>query len=140
MKKKKYPGSHTGACILEGRTQGRCSSGVVGPMPVCEKHKTYLNEIYAYTITPRISDNIIERGEEMFLMNPKSGDMYSIGSTASFIMKELMRERLFCSIAEDMAEVFEIYSWEQTVNDCETFFKTAFSLEIIAAGRKGAIA
>jgi hypothetical protein len=82
---------------------------------------------------------MIERGEEMFILNARSGDIYSLSSTAALVMKGLLQGRTFCSILEDMDAVFEIDSWEQALHDCEAFFKTLFSMEFIAARKPDAI-
>ena len=139
MKKvKKQDIQHRG-CIADRQKQRACHWGCSGAAPICERHMAELDEKYACESPLQVRDNLIERGEEMFILNARSGDIYSLNATAALVVKGLLQGRTFCSILEEMGAVFEIDSWEQALHDCEAFFKTLFSLEFMAARKPDAI-
>jgi hypothetical protein len=137
-KVKKQDIQHRG-CIADSQKKRACHWDYSGAVPICERHMAELDEKYACEKPIPFRDNMIERGEEMFILNARSGDIYSLSSTAALVMKGLLQGRTFCSILEDMDAVFEIDSWEQALHDCEAFFKTLFSMEFIAARKPDAI-
>lgn len=108
-------------CLLAHKRSGQCAAILDGDLPLCERHKKELNKLTDCGIADHIRSNFVEKGDESIVFNQKSGDVYSLNSTGTFVFKELLAGKTFSEILKDSGDVFAHDDISEVIADFRLF-------------------
>jgi len=118
-------------CILEGKQSEGCLPVQDKFLPLCDKHKTELNQLTAGRIADYIRNNFIQKGDEALIFNQKNGGLYSLNPTGTFIFKELLAGRTFCEILLASIAAFNTDDIIKLAEDYKSFIEDLYKFGLL---------
>lgn len=109
-------------CILEGEGADPCPPPGNNSLQICENHIKELNKtLLNLRAADYIQENFMMKGEESFLFDRRNGSVYSLNQTGTFIFSLILSGKDFCTILEQIADVFDANQLTDTLCDFKRF-------------------
>ena len=119
-------------CVLEGGKANPCPPPADNRLPVCENHANELNEILRnLKVSDYIRENFMMKGDESFVFDRRSGSLYYLNPTGTFIFSRILSGNDFCSIVEQITDAFDVKPVAETVDDCSRFVGEILKLGLL---------
>jgi len=121
-------------CVLADEKAGACTAVEHTTLPLCKFHIEDLERtIKRIREADHLRESLTEKGGEAFLFNRKSGTVYALNTTGTFIVKEILSGKNPISLIEDMHEAFLTDSRTEAVRDLFGFLREVQKTDLIAS-------
>jgi hypothetical protein len=120
-------------CLLNGGQANSCPPPMDAHLPLCGEHITELNTKLRFTIDDFIRSNFMEKRDESLVFNQKTGSVYSLNVTGTFIFKRALAGKDFCTILADSCDVFVIDDIKEVILDYRQFLDELHNAGLIKA-------
>jgi hypothetical protein len=122
-------------CILEGGGPDPCLPPQNNRLPICDKHIEELNStLNNVKVADYIRDNFMIKGDESFLFDRRSGSVYSLNQTGTFIFSLILSGKDFYEILTDLTDTFDVYQTADMLADCNRFVGEIMKLGLLTPG------
>jgi len=92
-------------------------------LPLCPVHLAQITGELRLALSQHIRDNFLAKADGAFVFNRKSGEVYSLNSTAAFIFEALIEEKEPADLLEQLFTDFDVTAPLEAIRGCRQFIE-----------------
>lgn len=110
-------------CVMEAYAAGPCPPVQAAAVPLCPVHLAQLAAELRFVPGRHIRDNFLARADGAFVFNRKSGEVFSLNSTATFILEGLLGAKDPAELLDQLFAEFAISAPLDALRGCRQFIE-----------------